>query len=185
MSTTAAAGLKKSRPIIHGRHLHGATPNTIFPFFPAIMMGALDLTLESSVPPSPNLHRSASRDHACKFSKCACCVTTTLTQPHGEDFPCQQLRDRAVGTLLSFFLFLRQRRRGNMALIATPPVPDCLNLVQHLQPRCLEDRFLPKQTRKKGALLNLVHFSNSFPTSRQSSDCQAASTSWQRRSTER
>ena len=26
---------------------------------------------------------------------------------------------------------------------------DCLNLVQHLQPRCLEDRFLPQQTRKK------------------------------------
>ena len=43
---------------------------------------------------------------------------------------------------------LRQWRRGTIALITAPPAPDSLNLVQHLQPRCLEDRFLPQQTRK-------------------------------------
>ena len=45
---------------------------------------------------------------------------------------------------------LRQWRRGNIALVTTLPVPDCLNLVHHLQPRRLEDRFLPQQPRKKG-----------------------------------
>ena len=34
---------------------------------------------------------------------------------------------------------LRQWRRGNIALGATQPVKDSLNLVQRLQPRCLED----------------------------------------------
>ena len=37
----------------------------------------------------------------------------------------------------------RQWRRGNVALITTLPV------VQHLQPRCLEDRFLPHHKEKK------------------------------------
>ena len=32
---------------------------------------------------------------------------------------------------------------GNIALLTKLPVLGCLNLVQHLQPRCLEDRFLP------------------------------------------
>ena len=40
--------------------------------------------------------------------------------------------------VLNVFSTLRQWRRGNIALITTLPVPSCLNLVQHLQPRCLE-----------------------------------------------
>ena len=40
-------------------------------------------------------------------------------------------------------------RRGNTALITTLPVLDCLNSVQHVQPRCLEESFLPLQPRKK------------------------------------
>ena len=54
--------------------------------------------------------------------------------------------------LFDFFGALRQWRRGNIALITTLPVLDCLISVQHLQPRCLEDRFLPQQS----------HFSTSF-----------------------
>ena len=38
---------------------------------------------------------------------------------------------------------LRQWRRGNIALITTQPVLECLNLVKRLQPRCLEESFLP------------------------------------------
>ena len=53
--------------------------------------------------------------------------------------------------LLVLFLFccaLRQWRRGNIALMTTLPALGCLNLVQRLQPRCLEDRFLLNKTRK-------------------------------------
>ena len=39
---------------------------------------------------------------------------------------------------LCFECDLRQWPRGNIAVITTLPVPDCLHLVQHLQPRCLE-----------------------------------------------
>ena len=46
-----------------------------------------------------------------------------------------------------FYRALRLWRRGNIALITTPPLLDCLNSVQHLHPRCLEDRFLRKQTK--------------------------------------
>ena len=44
---------------------------------------------------------------------------------------------------------LRQWRRGNIALITTLPVPDCVNSVPHLHPKRLKDIFLPLQTRKK------------------------------------
>ena len=64
-----------------------------------------------------------------------------------------------------------------MAVITTLPVPDCLNLVQHLQPRCLEDSFLTQQTRKKGTAK-----AQSLPTLRQCSDYQASSFSWHKRS---
>ena len=59
---------------------------------------------------------------------------------------------------------LRQCRRGNSALITTLPVLDCLNLVQHLLPMCLEDRFLPWQTRKGTAeAQSLQHIISHLP----------------------
>ena len=42
----------------------------------------------------------------------------------------------------------------------------CLNLVQHLQPRCLEDRCLPQQTKKKKSTAtaqSLHHIISHFP----------------------
>ena len=46
-----------------------------------------------------------------------------------------------------FFGALRlQWRRDNVALISTPPVLDCLNSVKQLQPRRLEESFLPQQS---------------------------------------
>ena len=59
-----------------------------------------------------------------------------------------------ASSFVLFFFFdcaLRQWRRGNIALITTQPVPDCLNSVQHLQPLCLEDRFLRQQTKREGS----------------------------------
>ena len=50
--------------------------------------------------------------------------------------------------LCCFYGDLRQWRRGNIALITTIPVLNCLNLVQLLQRRCLEDRFLPQQNKE-------------------------------------
>ena len=49
-----------------------------------------------------------------------------------------------------------------VAVTATLPVLDWLNLVQHLQPKCLEDRFLPPQTRRKGPVIaqSLQHISS-------------------------
>ena len=41
---------------------------------------------------------------------------------------------------------------------------DCLNSVQHLQPSCLEDRFLPQQNKEKQASLKQGRFSPRFPT---------------------
>ena len=63
---------------------------------------------------------------------------------------------------LCFALYcaLKQWRRGNTALITTLPVLDCLNSVQHLQPKCLAERFFPQRTRKKGK------FGNSAGTSK-------------------
>ena len=52
-------------------------------------------------------------------------------------------------TTCPFFVLscaLRQWRRGNNAWITTLPILDCLDSVEHLQPRCLEDRFLPQET---------------------------------------
>ena len=60
------------------------------------------------------------------------------------------LRLRSRGLFCFFFSrALRQWHRGNIALIATLPVIGCLNLVQHMQPRCLEDSFLPPQNKEK------------------------------------
>ena len=58
---------------------------------------------------------------------------------------------RTISAYFCFVLFcaLRQRRRDNIALITTLPVLNCLNSAQDLQPKCLEDRFLPQQTIKK------------------------------------
>ena len=57
---------------------------------------------------------------------------------------------QGIECVLFFLSALRQWRRGNIALVTTLQVLECLNMVQHLQPKCLEDRFLPQQTRKKG-----------------------------------
>ena len=51
--------------------------------------------------------------------------------------------------VLYLYCALRQWRRGNNTLITTLRVLDCLNSVQHLQPTCLEDRFLRQQRKKK------------------------------------
>ena len=48
------------------------------------------------------------------------------------------------------FFFFVLRERGNIALITTLPLLVCVNLVEHLQPRCLEDRFLPQPNKEKG-----------------------------------
>ena len=68
--------------------------------------------------------------------------------------------------LLVLFLFccaLRQWRRGNIALMTTLTALGCLNLVQHLQPRCLEDRFLLNKQGKpsitRARLLQETHSS--------------------------
>ena len=65
-----------------------------------------------------------------------------------------------IPAFLNFVLFFygawRQWRRDNIALITTLPMLDCLNLVQHLQPRRLEDMFLPLQTRKKSTAKSSV-----------------------------
>ena len=58
---------------------------------------------------------------------------------------------------------MRQWRRGNIAL-TTQPVLGCPNLVQHLQPRCLGDRFLPQQNKEKQTFLKQGRFSPRFPT---------------------
>ena len=67
ISTTALAGVRKSRPINKGRCFEGTTLKTIRPFLPATKMGAVTLIEETSVPPSPNLYLSASR-----FSSISC-----------------------------------------------------------------------------------------------------------------
>ena len=43
-------------------------------------------------------------------------------------------------------------------------MPDCLNLVQHMQPKCLEDSFLPLQTRKTSTAESRS-FRTTFPIS--------------------
>ena len=56
-----------------------------------------------------------------------------------------------------FYRALRQWRRGKIALITTLKVPDSLNFVQHLQPQCLENRFLPFLQQGKRALPKVNH----------------------------
>ena len=90
--------------------------------------------------------------------------------------------------LLFLFLFgdsgVVAKRRGNIALIATLPVSDCLNSVQHLQSRCLEDSFLPQQTRKKGTAKAQSH-QHIVSHLQQSSDYQAPDISLHKRPMER
>ena len=83
--------------------------------------------------------------------------------------------------LFCFQCALRQWRRGNIASIATQPVPDCVNQVQHQQP---EDRFLPQQTRKRAPPKH-SRCSTPLLTFRESTDYQAARNSSQRRFIER
>ena len=64
--------------------------------------------------------------------------------------------------LVLFHGALRPRRRSNIALITTLPVLGCLNVVQHLQPRCLEDRLSPQQGTQ--ASPKQSRFSPRFPT---------------------
>ena len=44
----------------------------------------------------------------------------------------------------------------HVAVTTTMAVLDCLNLVQHLQLRCLEDRFLPQQRKKGKSLQHMI-----------------------------
>ena len=57
-----------------------------------------------------------------------------------------QSRAGRKGHVFVLYCALRQWRRCNIALSTTQQVPDCLNSVKHLQPKCLEDRFLPLQS---------------------------------------
>ena len=54
---------------------------------------------------------------------------------------------------------------ATLHLITIQPVQDCLNLGQHLQPRCLEDRFLPQHTRNEGTAEahSLQHIISNLP----------------------
>ena len=66
-----------------------------------------------------------------------------LTAPSGVPMSVYPVRGSSCFVLKNA---LRQWRRGNMSQLGV----DCLNLVQHLQLRCLEDRFLPQKKGKKG-----------------------------------
>ena len=85
--------------------------------------------------------------------------------------------------LVSFSCALRRWRRGNIASMTALPVLDCLNLVQHMQPSCMEGRFLPQQNKKNTA--KAQSFQHIVPTFQQSSDNLASDISWHRRSMER
>ena len=61
ISTTARAGVRKSRPIKEGKCFEGTTLKTILPLLPTTKTGAVTLIEETSVPPSPNLYLSPSR----------------------------------------------------------------------------------------------------------------------------
>ena len=98
-------------------------------------------------------------------SASSCCISDPVCEGWGGRAPWRSVgpsisRRSVVGGLatasrgLSFACFclysvLRLWRRGNIELITTLPVLDCPHSVQHLQPRCLEDKFLLQQTRKK------------------------------------
>ena len=66
--------------------------------------------------------------------------------------------------LFCFNSALRLWRRGNIGLITTQPLPDCVNSKEHEQSRCLEDRFLSQLTRKRAPPKH-SRFSTSFPPS--------------------
>ena len=69
--------------------------------------------------------------------------------------------------LFCFYCALRQWRRGNNALIKSLPVLGCPNSLQHLQPKCLEDRFLLSKQGKMGTAV-APSLSASLPTIQQS-----------------
>ena len=67
-----------------------------------------------------------------------------------------ELRSRAW---LNFFLSCFDESAASwkhVAVTTTLAVLDCLNLVQHLQLRCLEDRFLPQQRKKGKSLQHMI-----------------------------
>ena len=72
-----------------------------------------------------------------------------------------------TGQVFVFCCALRQWCRGNIVPIATLPQRDSRNSVQHLQPRCLEDRDsslstggqVPSTNKEEGPLLKHGHFS--------------------------
>ena len=68
----------------------------------------------------------------------------------------------SMSSLFLFFLWCFDKVASWRHVAAT--VRDCLNLVQHLQPRCLDHRLLPRQRWKKKALLKHGLFSTTCPT---------------------
>ena len=125
---------------------------------------------ESSDPKSKRLRPASAGELSCPRSECPLAATApvhscTVPRRHGrithrqEDVPW----GRCVFVFVFFFFALSRRRRGNVALITTPPVPDCLNAVEHLQPRCLEVRLFPQQNKEKQAPLKRVRISTKFP----------------------
>ena len=109
MSTTVAAGVKRSRPINNGRHLDG-TENTNFPFLSAITMDAVAFTMESNAPPSPILYRSASRVF---WISDVVNLSTCSDQQYRTNKRCQQIRDRDPWDLQMQAVFKTDRGTGN------------------------------------------------------------------------
>ena len=73
-------------------------------------------------------------------------VLASRKYTHSTFWRSNECASRAWIKLFCSNLALRQWRRGNMSQLGV----DCLNLVQHLQLRCLEDRFLRQKKGKKG-----------------------------------
>ena len=136
---------------------------------PTTTRGAPNRHLEKVVPDSESVHRHELKKHAEKTMQRDGRRKLSLMGIADGDVP-MELRPRtpaAPPCSACFFCTLRQWRRCNIALITTQPVLDCLNLGQHLQPRCLES--LSAKQRKR-ALLKLNHFNTSYPTFQQASD---------------
>ena len=106
------------------------------------------------------------RPHSVKKSLRHCTWTCPLALTRQLLGPRQHLkiidtRGQAL-ELNCFCCALRQWHRGNVAGITTLPVPVCPNSVQHLQPTCLENRFLPQQSKEKStakaqSLQRIIH----------------------------
>ena len=98
---------------------------------------------------------------SCLFAFRGACICQTKkdgwmvrsTAPRKPKLPERRHLEAKGGPMEIGFLFfvvaLRQWRRANIALVATPPKLDCLTWCNTCSPSVLEDRFLPQQTRNK------------------------------------